>query len=112
MGLNDFKFNQEVKTVDASKKVRIGIIGCGWIAKSHIRSYLKQPDVEIVAGCDLIEGKAAKFFQTHGVENVKTLSDEPVLPRGRIIGEWRSKNTICFPSDSVTSSFLNALTDV
>ena len=72
MGLNDFKFNQEVKTIDASKKVRIGIIGCGWIAKSHIRSYLKQPDVEIVAGCDLIEGKAAKFFRTHGVENVKT----------------------------------------
>ena len=46
------------KTVDASKKLRIGIIGTGWIAESHINSYLKQPDVEIVAGADLIPGKA------------------------------------------------------
>ena len=50
MGLDDFKENQEVKTVDASKKLRVGIIGCGWIAGSHIKSYLHQPDVEIVAG--------------------------------------------------------------
>ena len=28
-----------------------------------IESYLKQPDVEIVAGADLIEGKAEAFFQ-------------------------------------------------
>ena len=30
------------------------------------------PDVEIVAGCDLIPGKAAKFFKDGGVEGVKT----------------------------------------
>ena len=71
-GLDAFKFNQETKTVDAQKKVRIGIIGTGWIADSHIRSYKKQPDVEIVAGCDLIPGKAAAFFKKHEVEGVKT----------------------------------------
>ena len=70
--LDAFKDVQKTKVVDASKKLRIGFIGCGWIAGSHIRSFMKQPDVEIVAGCDLIEGKAAKFFRTHGVENVKT----------------------------------------
>ncbi|MBP5210042.1 MAG: Gfo/Idh/MocA family oxidoreductase [Clostridia bacterium] len=48
--------------VDASKKVRVGIIGCGWIADAHMTSYLKQPDVEIVAGADLVPGKAAAFF--------------------------------------------------
>ena len=26
MGLDDFKVNQEVKTIDASKKLRVGII--------------------------------------------------------------------------------------
>lgn len=58
--------------VDENKKVRIGIIGTGWIAEAHIRSYLKQPDVEIVAGADLIPGKAKAFFEKFGVQNVKT----------------------------------------
>ena len=71
--LDDFKKVSKAGTaVDASKKVRVGIIGCGWIAGSHMRSYLKQPDVEIVAGCDLIPGKAAAFFEKYGVEGVKT----------------------------------------
>ena len=39
---------------------------------SHIENYLEMPDVEIVAGCDLIPGKAAKFFEDGGVEGVKT----------------------------------------
>ena len=58
--------------VDSAKKLRIGIIGCGWIAEAHIRSYLVQPDVEIVAGADLIPGKAKAFFEKFGVEGVKT----------------------------------------
>ena len=70
-GLDAFKENQEVATVDASKKVRVGIIGTGWIADSHIVALLKQPDVEIVAGADIIPGKAAAFFKKHGVEGVK-----------------------------------------
>ena len=78
--LNAFMENQEVKTVDASKKMRIGIIGCGWIADSHVYSYLKQPDVEIVAGCDLVPGKAEAFFKKHGVEGAKCYnSDEEML---------------------------------
>lgn len=72
MGLDDYKKNQEKKTIDAAKKVRIGIIGTGWIAEAHIRSYLNQPDVEIVAGADLIPGKAKAFFEKFGVEGVKT----------------------------------------
>ena len=70
-GLDAFKENQEVAVVDASKKVRVGIIGTGWIADSHIIALKKQPDVEIVAGADIIPGKAAAFFAKHGVEGVK-----------------------------------------
>ncbi|MBR2352911.1 MAG: Gfo/Idh/MocA family oxidoreductase [Clostridia bacterium] len=70
-GLNNFTA-EEVKVVDTTKKMRIGIIGCGWIADSHMHSYLKQPDVEIVAGADLIPGKAAAFMAKHGVEGAKT----------------------------------------
>ena len=54
--------------IDTNKKVRVGIIGTGWIADAHMVSYLKQPDVEIVAAADLIEGKAEAFCKKHGVE--------------------------------------------
>ena len=72
MGLDDFKHNQEKEVVDTNRRMRVGIIGTGWIAESHIRSYLKQPDVDIVAGADLVPGKAKKFFEKFGVEGVKT----------------------------------------
>ena len=70
-GLNTFTAQTE-ESVDTSRKMRVAIIGCGWIAGSHIKALMNQPDVEIVAGCDLIPGKAAKFFADAGVEGVKT----------------------------------------
>ena len=70
-GLNTFEAQVETK-VDTAKKLRIGIIGCGWIADAHMNAYKNQPDVEIVAGADLIPGKAAKFFEKHGVEGAKS----------------------------------------
>ncbi len=69
--LNSFTDRTEKNVVDTTKRVRIGIIGTGWIADSHMKSYLKMPDVDIVAGADIIPGKAEKFFAKHGVENVK-----------------------------------------
>ena len=69
--LDRFKNVKAEKNVDASRKVRVGIIGCGWIAEAHVLSYLAQPDVEIVAGADLVPGKAEEFFTKLGVEGVK-----------------------------------------
>lgn len=69
--LDAFKVNHDKKEIDASKKVKIGIIGTGWIAGTHLLEYLKMPDVEIVAGADLVEGKAEAFFKEHGVEGAK-----------------------------------------
>ncbi len=43
-------------------KLRIGIIGTGGIAHAHMHSYLKLDDVEVVAGADIVPGKARKFF--------------------------------------------------
>lgn len=67
----DFNVGESAKEIDASKKVRIGIIGTGWIAEAHIAQYKKMPDVEIVAGADLVPGKAEAFFKKFGVEGVK-----------------------------------------
>ena len=60
--LDRFKDTKQETVVDASKKLRVGIIGTGWIAEAHLVSYLKQPDVEIVAAADLVEGKAEALF--------------------------------------------------
>lgn len=57
---------------DNGRKLKIGIIGTGWIAECHMDSYLKMDDVEIVAGADLVPGKADAFFKRYGLENVRT----------------------------------------
>ena len=53
------------------KKIRIGIIGTGGIAHAHLRAYLNMPDVEIVAGCDIVPGRAEGFFKAFGLEGVR-----------------------------------------
>lgn len=79
-GLNDFTQKTDT-SVDTSKKVRVGIIGTGWIAGAHMNAYLAQPDVEIVAGCDLVPGKAKAFFEKYGLTDVKCdyKNDEEML---------------------------------
>ena len=57
--------------VDASKKVRVAIIGTGWIAEAHAACYKRCPDVEIVALADIVPGKAEAFFKKFGVEGAK-----------------------------------------
>ncbi len=68
----DYKNQKNEVVVDTNRKLRVGIIGTGWIAGAHMDSYTRMKDVEIVAGCDLIPGKAAAFFKGFGLENVKT----------------------------------------
>ena len=71
-GLDAFKsMGEDLPVITGDHKLKIGIIGTGWIAENHIRSYLKMPDVEIVAGADLIPGKAEAFFKRFGVEGVR-----------------------------------------
>lgn len=62
-------FTEEKKST--GKKLKIGIIGCGWIAEAHVQSYKKMDDVEIVAAADLIPGKAEAFMKRFGVEGVR-----------------------------------------
>lgn len=57
---------------DTGRKLRFGIIGTGWIAESHVESLKQMPDAEIVAGADLIPGKAEKFFARYGLPHVRT----------------------------------------
>lgn len=73
--LDLYKNQTEEAVIDTSKKVKVGIIGCGWIAMAHIEKYMEMEDVEIVAGADLIPGKAEAFFKKYGLENVRCYPD-------------------------------------
>lgn len=67
----DFNVEREESVADTGKKLKVGIIGTGWIAEAHVMQYKDMPDVEIVAGADLIEGKAEEFFKKFEVEGVR-----------------------------------------
>lgn len=73
--LDAFKDDHSEQIIDTSKKIRVGIIGCGWIAGSHLSRYMQMPDVEIVGGADLIEGKARAFFDERGLTDAKCYTD-------------------------------------
>ncbi|MBQ2272497.1 MAG: Gfo/Idh/MocA family oxidoreductase, partial [Clostridia bacterium] len=78
--LDAFKHDQEgTKAVDASKKVKVGIIGTGWIADCHIDQYKEMPDVELVAVADLIPGKAEAFLAKHGMEGVRVYPNDKAM---------------------------------
>lgn len=48
-------------------KLRIGIIGTGGIAHAHMRAYQTFEDVEVVAGADIVPGKARAFLDEFGL---------------------------------------------
>lgn len=77
--LDRFKSNTETQAVDASKKVKVGIIGTGWIAEAHVNSYKRCPDVEIVALADIVPGKAAKFAEDNGLTDVRIYNSDREL---------------------------------
>lgn len=70
---------EDKPAIDTTKKLKVGIIGTGWIAESHVESYKQMPDVEIVAGADLIPGKAEAFFKRYGVDGVRCYPDHKAM---------------------------------
>ncbi|MCQ2453893.1 MAG: Gfo/Idh/MocA family oxidoreductase [Clostridia bacterium] len=66
--LGKFRQDDDQKRDYSGKKIRVGIIGTGWIAEAHIEQYKKFPDVELVAMADLIPGKPQAFCEKMGVD--------------------------------------------
>lgn len=73
--LSMFKQEETSEKAVSSKKLKFGIIGTGWIAESHVRALKQMEDIEIVAGADLIPGKAEAFFRKEGVEGARCYPD-------------------------------------
>ena len=81
-GLDAFKENQETEVIDVTKKVKIGIIGTGWIAESHVHALKQMPDVEIVALADLIPGKAEAFARKFEIDGARIYESDAALLDG------------------------------
>ena len=70
--LDKFKENiSEEKHTSSNKKLKVGIIGTGWIAEYHAAMFKVMPDAEIVAAADLVPGKAEAFFKKLDIEGVR-----------------------------------------
>src|SRR5437588_7212312 len=51
----------------AVKTIKIGVIGTGGISNAHMGGYKQLQDVEVVAGADIIAGRAQAWAERHGV---------------------------------------------
>ena len=47
--------------------MRVGIVGTGLFARTHIAGYAMLPDVQVVAATDVVPGRAAEFATEHGI---------------------------------------------
>ncbi|MBE6545963.1 MAG: Gfo/Idh/MocA family oxidoreductase [Ruminococcaceae bacterium] len=69
-----------------AKLIKIGIIGCGGIAKGkHMPSLKKVADCEMVAFCDIIPERAEKAAKDFGTPDAKTYTDYKELLKDETI---------------------------
>ncbi len=89
---------QAAERVIKMKKVKIGIIGVGNIAETHIGAYLKNPNVEIYAFCDINEKRLNEMSEKYGVEKCYTDVNEMLaLPEIDAVSvcTWNSAHAPC-----------------
>lgn len=53
-------------------KIKVGVIGTGGISNEHIQGYLKNPDVELYAFCDIRESQVKMMGEKYGVTRLFT----------------------------------------
>ena len=69
--MDEFKTASGNASVKADRKLKVGIIGTGWIAGAHALELKKMEDVEITCLADLIPGKAEEFAKKWDLEGVR-----------------------------------------
>jgi predicted dehydrogenase len=80
-----------------TKKLRIGIIGCGGIANGkHMPSLAKLTQVEMVAFCDIEVERAEEAASKFGIEGIAIYKDYKELLKDQNIDVVH----VCTPNDS------------
>jgi len=50
------------------ERIKVGIVGCGFIGNAHYLGYKNNPQAEVVAVCDMISSSAEEFAKRHGIK--------------------------------------------
>ncbi len=69
--MNEFKNAPQKEKIESKRKLKVAIIGTGWIADAHANKYKDMSDVELVALADLVPGKAQKFAEKWELPNAR-----------------------------------------
>ncbi len=79
-------------------KIKVGIIGVGSIAGLHIESYLKNPNVELCAFCDINEEQLKKRGEQYGITKLYNNKEE-MLAKEQLdavsVCTWNSEHAPC-----------------
>jgi predicted dehydrogenase len=57
-------------------KLKVGVIGVGGIAATHMPGWAESPHAEAVAGCDVAEGALQSWGEKYGVKKLSTKADD------------------------------------
>lgn len=80
-------------------KIKVAVIGTGGISNEHIRSYLKNPNVELYAFCDINADRVKMMAEKYGVS--RTYTDKDVMLRelpeidAVSVCTWNSQHAPC-----------------
>jgi len=61
-----------------SQKVKIGFVGCGGIAESHLKGLVEHPDAQLIAFCDINLERAEAVAKQYG-DDAKTFGDAKTM---------------------------------
>ena len=90
----------------STRKVRVGIIGCGGIANGkHMPALSKLDNVEMVAFCDIIRERAEETAKKYGTEDAKVYVDYRELLEDKTIEVVH----VCTPNKSHADITVDAL---
>jgi predicted dehydrogenase len=65
----------------SSQPLRVGVIGCGVIAPTHIESFQQVPGVEVAWACDLIAERAKAVARRYGIAQHTTVASDMLADR-------------------------------
>jgi predicted dehydrogenase len=60
---------QAGSSIQAGKKTRVGVIGCGSVSTQYLPHLAKSPYVELVSTCDIIPQRAIDAAKKYGIKN-------------------------------------------
>ena len=87
------------------KKIKVGIIGSGFIAEHHLSAYSELPNVEIVGIASILEEEAKKLMKKHDI------SGEPYKDYEGLLKEDCDAISVCVPNflhKDITLDVLNS----